>query len=89
MPLTALDHVTLRNIYPLLEHIPGKSVLIPDHSFKEDIFPNIKPKPSLVITTHPVPSYLWEEAELHLTITSFQVVVESNKVSPESPLLQT
>ena len=33
--------------------------------------------------------YLGEEGNPHLTTTPFQVVVESNKVSPESPLLHT
>ena len=33
-------------------------------------------------------SYLGEEVNLRLTINFFQVVVESNKVSPEPPLLQ-
>ena len=30
-----------------------------------------------------------EEAEPHLTTTSFQVIIESDKVSPQPPLLQT
>ena len=30
-----------------------------------------------------------EEADPQLTTTSLQVVIESNKVSPEPPLLQT
>ena len=33
--------------------------------------------------------YLGEEADSHLTTTSFQVAVESDKISPEPPLLQT
>jgi len=33
--------------------------------------------------------YLGEEADPHLTTTSFQVVGEYDKVSPEPPLLQT
>ena len=32
--------------------------------------------------------YLGEEANTHLTATSFQVVVESDKVSPWPPFLQ-
>jgi len=34
------------------------------------------------ISSHPVTSYLGEETNIHLTMTAFQVVVESNKVSP-------
>ncbi|KAK4820460.1 hypothetical protein QYF61_027037 [Mycteria americana] len=32
--------------------------------------------------------YLGEETNTHLSTASFQVVVESNKVSPEPPFLQ-
>ena len=41
------------------------------------------------ISSHPITSYLGEETNTHLTTTSFQVVVESSKVPPQSPLLQT
>jgi len=40
------------------------------------------------ILSSPLASYM-EEADPCLTITSLQVVVESNKVSPQTPLLQT
>ena len=33
------------------------------------------------VSSHPVTSYLGEETNTHLTTTSFQVVLESNKVS--------
>ena len=36
-----------------------------------------------------IASYMGEETEPHLTTASFQVLVESYKVSPEPPLLQT
>ena len=39
--------------------------------------------------SHPIASYMGEEADPHLTTTSFQVAVESNKITPELPLLQT
>jgi len=42
-----------------------------------------------VIAFPPIASYLGEETNTCLTTTSFQVVVESNKVSPQPPLLQT
>ena len=38
------------------------------------------------ITSCPIASYLGEETNTHLTTTSFQVVVESNKVPPQPPL---
>jgi len=41
------------------------------------------------IASHPIASYLGEETNTCLTTTSFQVAVESNKVSPQPPLLQT
>jgi len=40
------------------------------------------------IASHPITSYLGEETNTCLTTTCFQVVVESNKVSPQPPLLQ-
>jgi len=40
------------------------------------------------IVSHPVASYLGED-NTRLTTPSFQVVLESGKVSPEPPLLQT
>jgi len=60
-------------------------------SFGEDIFPNIQSKPPLAqleaISSCPMTCYLGEETDTHLTITSFQVVVEHKKVSPQPPLL--
>ena len=41
------------------------------------------------ISSCPIGSYLGEETNTHLTTTSFQVVVETDKVSPQPPLLQT
>jgi len=62
-------------------------------SFRKEIFPNIEFKPPLMqlqaIASCPITSYLGEETNTHLTTTSCQVVVESNKVSPQPPLLQT
>ena len=64
---------------------------MPDHSFSEEIFPNIHAEPPLMqleaIASRPITSYLGEETNTHLTTTSFQVVGESNKVSPQPPLL--
>ena len=59
----------------------------------EEIFPNIKSKLPLmqleVACFHPITSYLGEETNTYLATHSFQVAVESNKVSSQPPLLQT
>ena len=56
-------------------------------------FPNFQPESPLeqlqAILSSPIASYMSEEADPHLTTISFQVVVESVKVSPEPPLLQS
>ena len=66
---------------------------MPDRSFTKEIFPNIQSKPPLIqleaISSRPIASYLEEETNTCLTTTSFQVVVESDKVSPEPLFLQT
>ena len=63
-----------------------------DNPFSEEIFPNIQSKPPLVqleaVSSCPVTCYLGEETDPHLPTTSFQVAVESSKVSPEPPPLQ-
>ncbi|KAK4825495.1 hypothetical protein QYF61_027650 [Mycteria americana] len=63
-----------------------------DNPFSEESFPNTQCKPPLVqleaISSCPMACYLGEETDPHLTTTSFQVVVESSKVSPQPPLLQ-
>jgi len=55
---------------------------MPDHSFSEEIFPNIQSEPPLMqleaISSHPIAGYLGEGTNTHLTTTSFQVVVEGN-----------
>ncbi|KAK4832461.1 hypothetical protein QYF61_023508 [Mycteria americana] len=75
-----------------LNHFPGQPVPMLDNPFSEVKFPNIQSKPPMVqreaISSHPIPCYLGEEIDPHLSTTSFQVVVESNKVSPEPPFLQ-
>ena len=47
------------------------------------------PKQFEAISCHPIASYLGEETSTRITTTSFQVVVESDKVRPQPPLLQT
>ncbi|KAK4826190.1 hypothetical protein QYF61_006134, partial [Mycteria americana] len=75
-----------------LNHFPGQPVPMLDNPFRDKIFPNTQPKPPLVqleaISSRPISCHLGEETDPHLTTASFQVVVESNKVSPQPPLLQ-
>ncbi|KAK4827917.1 hypothetical protein QYF61_022365, partial [Mycteria americana] len=82
---------SLDTLQPL--NIPLVPVPMLDHPFSKEVFPNIPPKPLLMqpkaISSHPIASYLGEETDMHLTTTSFQVVVESDEVSPQPPFLQT
>jgi len=61
---------------------------MPDHSFSKEFFSNIQSKPPLTqleaVSSHPIASYLGEETNTHLTTTSFQGIVESNKVPPSA-----
>ncbi|KAK4830689.1 hypothetical protein QYF61_012858 [Mycteria americana] len=70
----------------------GLPVPMLDNPFSKEIFTNIQSKPLLTqleaISSRPITCYLGEETDPHLSTTSFQVVVESNKVSPQPPLLQ-
>jgi len=63
-----------------------------DNSFSKEIFPNIHSKPPLTqleaIASRPVTCFLGEETNTHLATTTFQVVAESSKVSPQPPFLQ-
>ena len=58
----------------------------------DEIVPNIHSKPPLVqlkaVPSCPITCYLGRETDTHITTTSFQVVVERDKVSPQTPLLQ-
>ncbi|KAK4831109.1 hypothetical protein QYF61_015412 [Mycteria americana] len=59
---------------------------------REEKFPNIQSKPPLAqleaISSCPITCHLGEETDPHLSTTSFQVAVESEKVSPQPPFLQ-
>ena len=63
------------------------------NSFSKEISPDIQSEPPLtqleVISSHPISGYLGDETNTHLTTTAFQVVVESDEVSPQPPLLQS
>ncbi|KAK4831678.1 hypothetical protein QYF61_018675 [Mycteria americana] len=75
-----------------LNHFPGQPVPMLENPFSEEKFPNIQSKPPLVqleaISSCPITCYLGEETDPHLSTTSFQVVVESDEVSPQPPFLQ-
>ncbi|KAK4810562.1 hypothetical protein QYF61_004525 [Mycteria americana] len=75
-----------------LNHFPGQPVPMLENPFSEEKFPNIQSKPPLAqieaISSCPITCYLGEETDPHLATTSFQVVVESIKVSPQPPFLQ-
>ncbi|KAK4824318.1 LOW QUALITY PROTEIN: hypothetical protein QYF61_013593 [Mycteria americana] len=75
-----------------LNHFPGQPVPMLDNPLGEEKLPNIQSKPPLAqleaISSHPITCYLGEETDPHLSTTSFQAVVESNKVSPQPPFLQ-
>ena len=62
--------------------LQGQSIPVPDHSFREVVFPNIQPELPLAqlvaISSSPITSYKGEEADTHLAATFFQVVVESD-----------
>ncbi|KAK4817040.1 hypothetical protein QYF61_026166 [Mycteria americana] len=72
--------------------LPWAACTMPDNPFSEVTFPNIQSKPPLAqleaISSHPITCYLGEETDPHLSTTSFQAVVESDKVSPQPPFLQ-
>ena len=55
------------------------------NTLSEEIFPNIQSRPPLeqheAISSRPITCYLGKETDIHLTTISFQVVVETHKVS--------
>jgi len=76
-----------------LHHLPGQPGPRPDHSFNKEIFPSIQSEPPLTqleaIASSPFAGCLGEETNPHLPTPSCQGVVESEKVPPQRPLLQT
>uniref|UniRef100_A0A8C9LFA0 Receptor ligand binding region domain-containing protein n=1 Tax=Pavo cristatus TaxID=9049 RepID=A0A8C9LFA0_PAVCR len=92
-PPVYLNDVILRVI---TEYAWQKFIIFYDNDYEsprleeEEIFPNIQPESPPVkvgaISSSPVACYMGEEADPHLTTTSFEVVVESDKVSSEPPL---
>jgi len=98
MPTMPSNHVPQCYIHPVLEHpqgwwlhhLTGQPVPMPHHSFWEEMFPHIQPKPPLAqleaIPSRPI-TVTWEKMP-YLTPTSFQAVAENHKVSDEPPLLK-
>ena len=75
-----------------LNRFPGQPIPGLDKPFGEDVSPHIQSRPPLAqveaVSSRPVTCSLGEETDTHLATTSFQVVVESGKVSPQPPFLQ-
>jgi len=66
---------------------------VPNNLFCKEVFPDIQPKPLLAqleaISPRPVTWHQWEETKPALALSTFQILEESNKVSPQPPLPQT
>lgn len=64
-----------------------------DSTLSEESLPNIQSELPLVqhetISSHPISCYLGEETDSHLSITSVEVVAETNNIPFESAFLQT
>jgi len=98
LPTPPLNHVPKCHIYTSfkylqgwgLNHFPWQPVPMLDNPFCEEIFPHIQSKPLLVvleaISSRLTACHLGEESDIHLATICFQVVVESDKVSPPSLL---
>ena len=71
---------------------PPPPIPMPDSSLRK-AFPNVHLESPLAqleaFPSSPTDGYMGEEADSHLAKTSLQVIVESDKFSPEPPLLQT
>lgn len=67
-------------------HFPGEYNPILNHYSSEELFPNIYPEPPLAqfkaFSLCPITSCLGEEADCHLSTSSFQVVVGGNLCVP-------
>ena len=75
-----LNHVPQHNVQMFLEylqarwlhHLSGQPIPVPDHPFREVVFPNVQPEPSLAqleaIPSSPITSHMreWAQAYLHL-----------------------
>ena len=64
-----------------------------NNPFCKEVFPDIQPKSPLVqletISPCPVTCHQWEETNPTLAVNTFQILEDSNNVSPQSPFPQT
>ena len=70
-----------------LHHLSGQPIPALDHSLGKVVQHEFPLAQFEVIPSSPITSIMGEEADTQLTTTSLQVVIESDKVSPEPPLL--
>ena len=73
--------------FPSVQAVSSSTWPIPQRRF-----PNVQPESPLAqleaIHYSPTDSYMGEEVDFHLTTTPLQLAVESNKATPQTPLLQ-
>lgn len=74
-------------------HFPRQTLPMLDHALCEEILPKspieTSPGATGAIPLHLISCHLRKEANTLLAASSFQVVVESSKVSPQPAVLQT
>ena len=65
----------------------GSLIPVVNNPFCKEVLPDIQPKLTLAqlqaISPHPVTCHQWEETNPALTISTFQILEESNEVSPQ------
>jgi len=76
-----------------LNHLPGEPILVLNNPFCKEVFPDIQPKLTLeqpeAISPCPVAYHQWEQTSPALSVDTFQILEESNKISPHSSSPQT
>ena len=87
-----LNQVPEHHIQTVFKHIQGWWPLWGAHSvlnnpFSKEVFPDIQPK--LTLAHFPLSCHQWEETNPALPVSTFQVLEESNKISPQPPFSQT
>ena len=68
-----------------LNHLPGEPIPVLNNPFCKEVFPDIQTKLTLMqleaVSPHPVTCHQWEETNPALSVSIFQILEESNKVS--------
>jgi len=76
-----------------LNHLPGEPIPVFTNPFCKEVFPDIQPKLTLAkleaISPCPVTCQQWEETNPALAVSTFQIMEESNKISPQPPFPQS